>query len=142
MEFRRIKPEDYKDIHALNEKLGYSYDGDKVYERIISILETGSDFITVAEDEGRVVGYIHGSPYETLYSDKLVNIVALVVSDDYADNEEARQIYDVFEARVRKNGYCGLRMTANVRRKNLFKLLSQHGFKSHSDLKHYLKYFD
>ena len=55
MEFRRIKPEDYKDIHALNEKLGYSYDGDKVYERIISILETGSDFITVAEDEGRVV---------------------------------------------------------------------------------------
>lgn len=44
MEFRRIKPEDYKDIHALNEKLGYSYDGDKVYERIISILETGSDF--------------------------------------------------------------------------------------------------
>ena len=63
MEFRRIKPEDYKDIHALNEKLGYSYDGDKVYERIISILETGSDFITVAEDEGRVVGYIHGSPY-------------------------------------------------------------------------------
>ena len=115
MEFRRIKPEDYKDIHALNEKLGYSYDEDKVYERIISILETGSDFITVAEDEGRVVGYIH---------------------------EEVRQIYDVFEARVRKNGYCGLRMTANVRRKNLFKLLSQHGFKSHSDLKHYLKYFD
>ena len=52
MEFRRIKPEDYKDIHALNEKLGYSYDEDKVYERIISILETGSDFITVAEDEG------------------------------------------------------------------------------------------
>ena len=41
MEFRRIKPEDYKDIHALNEKLGYSYDEDKVYERIISILETG-----------------------------------------------------------------------------------------------------
>ena len=30
MEFRRIKPEDYKDIHALNEKLGYSYDEDKV----------------------------------------------------------------------------------------------------------------
>ena len=58
------------------------------------------------------------------------------------DSKKVRQIYDVFEARVRKNGYCGLRMTANVRRKNLFKLLSQHGFKSHSDLKHYLKYFD
>lgn len=142
MEFRRIKPEDYKDIHVLNEKLGYSYDGDKVYERIISMLETGSGFITIAEDEDRVVGCIHGLPYETLYSDKLVNTVALVVSNDYADNGEVRQIYDVFEAGVRKNGYYGLRMTANVKRKNLFKLLSQHGFKSHSDLKHYLKYFD
>ena len=77
--------------------------------------------------------------HETLYSDKLVNIVALVVSDDYADNEEVRQIYDVFEARVRKNGYCGLRMTANVRRKIFSKLLSQHDLESHSDLKHYLK---
>ena len=50
MEFRRIKAEDYKDIHTLNEKLGYSYDVEKVYDRIISILETGSDIITVAED--------------------------------------------------------------------------------------------
>ena len=30
MEFRRIKAEDYKDIHTLNEKLGYSYDVEKV----------------------------------------------------------------------------------------------------------------
>ena len=141
MEFRRIKAEDYKDIHTLNEKLGYSYDVEKVYDRIISILETGSDIITVAEDEGNVIGYIHGAPYETLYSDKLINIVAFVVSDDYAENVEVRQIYDVFEERVRKNGYCSLRMTASVKRENLFNLLCQHGFESHRDLKHYLKIF-
>ena len=141
MEFRRIQPEDYKDIHVLNKKLGYSYDEEKVYDRIISILETGSDLITVAEDEGKVIGYIHGSPYETLYSDKLFNIVAFVVSDDYSENEEVRKIYDVFEERVRKNGYHGIRMTANGKRNNLFNLLSSHGFESHSDLKHYLKYF-
>ena len=141
MEFRRIKPEDYKDIHRLNEKLGYSYDEEKVYGRIISILETGSDLITVAEDEEKVIGYIHGSPYETLYSDRLFNIVAFVVSNDYSNNLEVRKIYDVFEERVRKNRYNGIRMTANASRENLFHLLIDHGFECHTDLKHYLKYF-
>lgn len=141
MEFRRIKPEDYKDIAKLNEKLGYSYDMDKVYERIISILETGSDIITVAVDGDHVIGYIHGTPYDTLYSDKLINIVAFVIHDDYTANEEVQKIYDVFEARVRQNGYYGLRMAANVKRMNLFQMLSKHGFESHRDLKHYLKYF-
>lgn len=141
MEFRRIRPEDYKDIHKLNKKLGYFYDEEKVYGRIISILETGSDLITVAEDKGKVIGYIHGSPYETLYSDRLFNIVAFVVSNDYSDNLEVRKIYDVFEEKVKLNGYNGIRMTANVSRENLFKLLIDHGFECHKDLKHYLKYF-
>lgn len=141
MEFRRIKPEDYKDIHALNEKMGYSYDAEKVYDRILSLLETGSDMITVAEVEGKVIGYIHGAPYETLYSDKLVNIVAFVVSDDYVGTEEIEEMYDVFEERVRKNGYKGLRMTANSDREHLHDSLMRHGFESHRDLKHYLKYF-
>lgn len=94
--------------------LGYSYDEDKVYERIISILETEATLSPLRRMQS--CWPVHGSPYETLYSDKLVNI-AVCGRDDYATMEEVRQIYDVFEARVRKNGYCGLRMTANVRRK-------------------------
>ena len=63
---RRITTNDYHDIHELNLKLGYAYDEEKVAERIQNILDAGIDLILVAELEGKVVGYVHGTPYGTL----------------------------------------------------------------------------
>lgn len=143
MEYRRIEADDYKDIFELNKKLGYSYDADKVYDRIISLLETGSDIISVADDNGSVVAYIHGSPYETLYSDKLFNVVAFVVKKDLDNRDQvAKELFDAFEKRVKKNGYAGIRIVANTERVHLYEFLTHNGFESHRDLKHYLKYFD
>lgn len=143
MNFRRIEPKDYRDIHELNKKLGYQYEEEKVYDRIVSILETGSDIISVAEDQGKVVGYMHGSPYETLYADKLFNIVAMVFSEEFEHNEDlATQLFASFEKRVKLNGYTGIRMVADVERNKLYEFLIKKGFDSHRDLKHYLKYFD
>lgn len=142
MEFRRIEADDYKDIYELNKKLGYQYEEEKVYDRIISMLETGSDIISVADHEGTVVAYIHGSPYETLYSDKLFNVVAFVVKKDLENrNQVAKDLFDAFEERVKKNGYAGVRIVANADRVHLYEFLTHNGFESHRDLKHYLKYF-
>ncbi len=54
---RIMTTQDYEDIHALNTELGYAYDKDKVYKKIIAILEAGNDILLVAEMEGHVVGY-------------------------------------------------------------------------------------
>ena len=35
---RIMTTQDYEDIHALNTELGYAYDKDKVYKKIIAIL--------------------------------------------------------------------------------------------------------
>ena len=79
---RRITTNDYHDIHELNLKLGYAYDEEKVAERIQNILDAGIDLILVAELEGKVVGYVHGTPYGTLYSDNLVSIIQMVVTNE------------------------------------------------------------
>lgn len=139
---RRVEEEDYQDIHALNKQLGYEYDEDKVKERILNLLETGTDIISVLEKNEQVVGYIHGIPYNTLYADNLVNMVAIVFSQNAEiEPKYMAELFFEFEKRVKKNGYHGIRLTADVERDLLHGFLLQNGFENKRDLKHYIKYF-
>ena len=76
---RIIATQDYEDIYDLNTELGYAYEKDKVYNKIIAILEAGNDILLAAEKDGHVVAYAHGAPYETLYADNLLNTVCFCV---------------------------------------------------------------
>lgn len=141
-EIRRVSEDDYHSIHALNGQLGYEYDEEKVKERILNLLETGTDIISVLEIDNKVVGYIHGIPYNTLYADNLINMVAIVFSkDDDIESKYMRELFFEFEKRVKKNGYHGIRLTADVERDMLHGFLLENGFENKRDLKHYIKYF-
>lgn len=141
-EIRRVREEDYQYIHTLNQQLGYEYNEDLVKERISNLLETGTDIISVLEVEGQVVGYIHGIPYNTLYADNLINMVAIVFRTDIeVDPSYKDELLQEFEKRVLKNGYHGIRLTADVERDLLHEFLLNNGFDNRRDLKHYIKYF-
>lgn len=139
---RKIKVEDYKAIHELNVKLGYDSNEEKVKRSIISLVEAGTDIILVAEKDGMVVGYVHGCPYRTLYTENLLTVVQYVFKTEYRFEEELKQeLLDTFEARAKKNGYQGIRMTPNTQRELLMKLFEENGYVSKRDLKHFIKYF-
>ncbi|MEF9962500.1 MAG: GNAT family N-acetyltransferase, partial [Erysipelotrichaceae bacterium] len=139
---RRIEIGDYAAIHRLNEQLGYDYNENKVCKRISSLLDSSSDIMLVVEYQGNVVGYAHGTPYETLYADELMNILAFVIQDKYDSIEDiANQLLARFESEAKHFGYNGVRMTANKERNQAEQFLSKHQFESHRDLKHYIKYF-
>ncbi|MDU2159098.1 MAG: GNAT family N-acetyltransferase, partial [Clostridium sp.] len=72
---RRVSISDYKDIYMLNKELGYLYEEEKVREKIKYIIENKKDIILVAYINNNIIGYIHGSEYELLYSDSLINIL-------------------------------------------------------------------
>ena len=140
---RRIEEKDYKDIHHLNTQLGYDFDLIRVRERIGNLLETGMDIISVLEIDGKVVGYIHGIPYNTLYADDLMNMVTIVYAqeEDIKEEDKAALLHE-FEKRVQKNGYYGVRLSADVERDTLHEFLLTNGFANKRDLKHYIKYFE
>lgn len=140
---RMIAVSDYEDVFELNQQLGYDYDKDKVYKKIISILETGNDILLVAEVDGKVVGYAHGSPYETLYSDDLLNTVCFCVKNGIADEEDiANDLYLTFEEKAKKFGFKGIRLTIDQQREEAHQLFLRHGFETHRSLQHYIKYFN
>lgn len=140
---RMIAVSDYEDVFELNQQLGYDYDKDKVYKKIISILETGNDILLVAEVDDKVVGYAHGSPYETLYSDDLLNTVCFCVKNGIADEEDiANDLYLTFEEKAKKFGFKGIRLTIDQQREEAHQLFLRHGFETHRSLQHYIKYFN
>ncbi|MEG0580465.1 MAG: hypothetical protein RR490_11160, partial [Niameybacter sp.] len=51
------------------------------------------------------------------------------------------ELLQEFEKRVLKNGYHGIRLTADVERDLLHGFLLNNGFENKRDLKHYIKYF-
>lgn len=138
---RRIEANDNKDIQALNVRLGYTYSEEKVHDRILNILETGTDIILVVEVEGKVVGYIHGCPYNTLYADTLFSIVAVVFAEKWLTHLDMyNDLMSAFEEKVRKNGYSGIRMSADAQRNRLYDFMLENGYENKRDLKHYIKY--
>ncbi|MCI9312994.1 MAG: GNAT family N-acetyltransferase [Erysipelotrichaceae bacterium] len=139
---RMIATQDYEDITDLNTELGYDYDKEKVYQKIISILEAGNDILLVAEQNGKVIGYAHGSPYETLYADHLLNTVCFCVKEGIAEEELiGNELYDAFEERAKRFGYKGIRLSLDQEREKAHDLFLKHGFETKRSLNHYIKYF-
>ena len=136
---RIMTTQDYEDIHALNTELGYAYDKDKVYKKIIAILEAGNDILLVAEMEGHVVGYAHGAPYETLYADNLLNTVCFCVKENLKDGQAIGN--ELYEARAKKFGYKGIRLSLDLEREKAHELFIKHGFETKRSMNHYIKYF-
>ena len=141
-EIRRIKTSDWKDIHELNVKMGYNYEAEKVERRIQSILDASTDILLVLEVEGKVVGYVHGTPYNTLYTERMVNIIAFVFTVEYRECKEMTDaILSTFEKESKRNGFSGVRMSANSDRVILHGIMLDNGYESNRNQKHYIKVF-
>lgn len=137
-----MKAIDSSKIYELNKQLGYDYAEHLVYERILTLLDAGNDILLVVEANEEVIGYAQGSPYETLYFDKLMNAIAFVVDDHHAQEiEAAEKLYLELEHQSKQFGYAGIRLVANQNRKKAEEFFKQHAYVSHRDLKHYIKLF-
>ena len=94
---RKIKLDDYNDIYLLNQEFNpklYTYSAVKVKERIQYVIENTKDIIFVCEQCNEVIGYIHGSPYELLFSDSLINVLCFVVKEKYRNNGVGSKLID------------------------------------------------
>ncbi len=139
---RKIKITDYEDIYLLNQELGYLYDLEKVKERIAGILESTKDIILVAQQGDEVIGYIHVSPYELLYSDSLINILGFVVKEKFINTGTGNVLINSLEYWAKENGYSGVRLVSGFDRLNAHRFYQKHGYINRKDQKNFIKIFD
>jgi predicted N-acetyltransferase YhbS len=139
---RKIKITDYNDMYLLNQELGYSYPIEKVKERIIYITKGTKDIILVAEKDNEVIGYIHGSSYELLYSDSLINILGFVVKEKFRNSGVGNMLISNLEYWAKENGYSGIRLVSGSDRLNAHRFYQKHGYVNRKDQKNFIKIFD
>jgi predicted N-acetyltransferase YhbS len=139
---REIQTTDYNDVYLLNQELGYLYPIEKVKERISYIIKNTKDIILVAQQNDEVVGYIHGSPYELLYSDSLINILGFVVKEKFRNTGIGNILISHMEYWAKENGYSGIRLVSGFDRSNAHRFYQKHGYINRKDQKNFIKTFD
>ena len=119
---RQAVEDDFHDICLLSQELGYECDEQKVKERIKYILKNTKDIIFVARQADEVIGYIHGSPYELIFADSLVNILGVVVNKQHRNLGVGGKLMEKLESWAKENGFSGVRLVSGEDRLNAHKI--------------------
>ncbi|MBS6500032.1 MAG: GNAT family N-acetyltransferase [Clostridium sp.] len=141
LNIRKVSISDYKDIYLLNKELGYLYEEEKVREKIKYIIENEKDIILVAYIDNNIVGYIHGSEYELLYSDSLINILGFVVKESYRKNGIGTALINKLEGIAREKKYSGIRLVSGIERENAHRFYERNGYIYRKEQKNFIKLF-
>lgn len=138
---RRVSISDYKDIYMLNKELGYLYEEEKVRGKIKYIIENKKDIILVAYINNNIIGYIHGSEYELLYSDSLINILGFVVKESYRKNGVGTALIDKLEEIAIEKKYSGIRLVSGIDREDAHRFYERNGYIYRKEQKNFIKLF-
>ncbi|GIP28330.1 N-acetyltransferase [Paenibacillus sp. J23TS9] len=141
---REIQVMDYPDIYLLNQDFNpnlYLFSEEKVKERIEVITKTTKDIIFVCEQNKEVIGYIHGSPYELLFSESLVNVLGFVVKKEYRNQGIGSMLIDHLESWGKKNGFSGMKLLSHPSRVHAHRFYERRDYVFTKDQKNFIKTF-
>ncbi|TCM97865.1 putative N-acetyltransferase YhbS [Paenibacillus sp. BK033] len=145
MYVREIRVSDYQDIYLLNQDFNSNlraFSEEKVRAKIEIIIKNTKDIIFVYEQDAEVIGYIHGSPYELLFSDSLVNILGFVVKEGYRNQGIGSTLIDRLEQWGQDNGFSGIKLLSHPSRIHAHRFYERRGYRFTKDQKNYIKKFN
>lgn len=139
---REIRVSDYRDIYRLNLDFNpnlASFPEDKVREKIEIIARRTKDLILVCERNEEVIGYIHGSPYELLHSDPLINVLGFVVKEEHRNRGAGSLLIESLERWAAAGGYSGIKVLSHPSRVNAHRFYERRGYVFTKDQKNFIK---
>ena len=141
---REIRCEDYHDIYLLNQEFNSErsdFSAEKVKERIQYIIKNTRDIVLVCEYRNEVIGYIHGSPYELIDSDSLINLLYFIVKEQYRNKGVGSKLINSLEKRAKEKGFSGIKLLTHPYRVQAHRFYEGRGNIYTKDQKNYMKMF-
>lgn len=139
---REIRVTDYRDIYLLNLDFNpnfHVFSEEQVKAKIEILLQETKDIIFVYEENNEVIGYIHGSPYELLFSDSLVNVLGFVVKEKYRKQGIGGILIESLEQWGRRRGFSGIKLLSHPSRVHAHRFYERRGYQFTKDQKNYIK---
>lgn len=126
---RKCKLKDAAAIAELNRlETGYEYPAEATEDKLKKLLSDSSCLILVAENDGRVVGYVHAEGYELLYFPTMVNIMGIAVSSDCRRMGVGKALMAGVEKWADEIGAEAVRLVSGAERKTAHKFYENIGF--------------
>ncbi|MZQ86848.1 GNAT family N-acetyltransferase [Paenibacillus sp. 5J-6] len=141
---REVRISDYEDIYILNQHFNPNlsvFTEEKVKEKLVTLTTKTKDIIFIYEQNNEVIGYIHGSPYELLFSDSLVNVLGFVVKKEYRNQGIGRMLIESLEQWAKNAEYSGIKLLSHPSRVQAHHFYEQRGYKFTKDQKNFIKTF-
>lgn len=139
---REANPSDSHYIYLLNQDFNpnlCAFSEEKVRAKLEIIRQKTKDIILVYEQDNEVKGYIHGSPYELLFSESVVNILGFVVREGCRNQGIGSELIQRLEQWGRDHGYAGIKLLSHPSRTNAHRFYEKRGYKFTKDQKNYSK---
>lgn len=132
---------DAEAINLLNtESLGYDISIEITKKQMEKLLINPNHHIFyIAEEEELVVGYVHAELYETLYSEPLLNVLALAVNQTYQKKGIGKQLMQKIEQAASERDLVGVRLNSGETRTGAHKFYESIGYSSDKNQKRFLK---
>lgn len=139
-----IRPASLSDAQMINqlssEELGYAVDLSVTQSQLTKLLSQSGHIILVAEnDQGQVVGYLHASDYQALFSQPYLNIMGLAVAQMAHGQGYGRQLIVALEDQARCLGYEGIRLNSGISREGAHDFYRAVGYTQRDDQKRFYK---
>ncbi|MBJ8349986.1 GNAT family N-acetyltransferase [Streptococcus zalophi] len=124
--------------------LGYSVSTELVQEQITRLTKDPNQYLVVFEEETTqtVVGFLHASRYESIYSEAGFNIMGLAVHPDYQHQGIGKKLLLSLEDEAKKKHYPYIRFNSAEHRRAAHVFYERCGYVSDKTQKRFLKQFE
>ena len=121
---RQCQIDDVEDIYQLNkEEMGYDYPIELTAKKIMALCQSSCDRIFVAEESGKVIGYVHANNYDTLYFGHMKNIMGIAVSSLHKRHGIGSLLLAEVEKWAHEDNAIGIRLVSGGMRKVLMNFI-------------------
>jgi GNAT superfamily N-acetyltransferase len=142
MIIREVLKDDGDALFLLSIQLGYKYPLEKLMKKLEYIIKSDEHKIYVAVDSTKIVGYIHVHLYRSLFIDDLLNILGIVVDQEYRAQGVGTALLKSAELFADTINCKGLRASSGKERLSAHTFYEKRGFASFKEHKTYIKYFE
>jgi GNAT superfamily N-acetyltransferase len=129
MQIRHCRASDAEAVAALANELGYSTTAEQARARLAWLLPQGDHGVFAAEEDGRVVGWLHMHAARTLESDPFAELAGLVVTASRRGSGIGKALVEAGLAWAAEQRLATVRVRSNVVRAAAHRFYEARGFR-------------
>jgi GNAT superfamily N-acetyltransferase len=128
MQVRSMEPGDLDAARALLAQLGYERPADEFRLAFAEARSRGDHELLVAEEGGRVVGWVHAVATHALHEEPFADIAALVVEEASRRNGAGTTLMRAIESWAREKGCAFVRVRSRLSREGAHRFYVRLGY--------------